>query len=131
MLFAFSEPFVNQGIVLIFETEQYVLTIAIESVRQLPRLSDKRAKDPACLVFYDQDSGGIFTSVFEKCDKTASILVHPVQSLPIRGLQVQRQVPNQIRDHLIIQYTATSTYFLGHELQHLQLLLLCANFQQY
>jgi hypothetical protein len=83
VLITITSEFENVRIITVLETEEHVLAIAKKPVLAIPSLSAESAKFPPEFILNYQYSIFVVSAVCVKCDETASILVHFVNSFPI------------------------------------------------
>ena len=97
MLIAISCEFENVRVIAVLKTKKHVLTISKKPMFLSPCLCAKAAKSPSVLVLNYKNSIFIVTTVCEKCDETAAIFIHLIDSSPVAAPVERRQTSDEVR----------------------------------
>ena len=97
MLIAIPCEFENVRVITVLKTKKHVLTISKKPVFLSPGLCAKTSECPSVLVLNYEYCIFIITAVCEKCDETAAIFIHLVDSSPVTAPVERRQTSDEVR----------------------------------
>jgi hypothetical protein len=113
VLLSLARPIEYQGIILVFECEQEVLSCPEKPIITLPSFSTKGAKFPTELILQNYNGVVVASTLLEECDEGAAVLSFTKYSLPVAASVEAGQVRDEIANLQVAQYMGFVRLF-GH-----------------